>query len=296
MTDRVAIDAPAKVNLRLVVLGREESGYHSLETIFCGLALADRVEIERGAPGIRLEVEGGIDTGPSQRNLVVRAAAAFFAELGEKPAITIQLEKRIPSSAGLGGGSSDAAATLRALNALHDQRCSDERLLELGADLGSDVPFFLTPTPYALAWGRGHRLLSLPPLPVRPVLVAHTGEAMPTAAAFERLAELRGGHHPSLPVSVGLEEVSGWGGVAQIAMNDLSGPAFEQIPRLAEGIASLSAHGAAVALLAGSGSAIFGIFAASAALDSAEEAVARIGLKTWRTTTLDAWPEPVWRD
>ena len=123
----VVIEAPAKINLRLVVLSREASGYHTLETLFCGVSLSDTIEIAPSATGIELEVSGDIDVGPTADNLVLRAARAFHERLGETAAIHIRLEKRIPVAAGLGGGSSDAAATLRVLNELHGRPFDDHR-------------------------------------------------------------------------------------------------------------------------------------------------------------------------
>src|SRR5690554_1667770 len=110
MIRAVTVDAPAKINLRLVVLGRDLSGYHSLETIYCGISLSDTIHVERSDRGVKLEVTGEIDTGPPEQNLVIRAAHRFYDQVGLDPAVTIHLSKRIPSAAGLGGGSSDAAA------------------------------------------------------------------------------------------------------------------------------------------------------------------------------------------
>src|SRR5690606_31280856 len=109
MPELVRVSAPAKVNLRLRVLAREESGYHSLETIFLAVSLTDEISIEREAGGVEIEVSGGIDTGPPERNLVRLAAEAFRRRFRIKEGVSIRLHKRIPAAAGLGGGSSDAA-------------------------------------------------------------------------------------------------------------------------------------------------------------------------------------------
>src|SRR3954462_11587578 len=97
--ERVTLAAPAKVNLRLCILAREESGYHALETVFCAISLADQVVVTRGDAGIRLTVDGGGDGGPPERNLAVRAAERFHREIGAAPAIDLHLTKRIPSAA-----------------------------------------------------------------------------------------------------------------------------------------------------------------------------------------------------
>ncbi|HEV7589378.1 MAG TPA: hypothetical protein VGO40_14775, partial [Longimicrobium sp.] len=172
MPDRVELAAPAKVNLRLCILAREESGYHALETLLCAISLADQIVVTRGDAGIRLTVEGGVDVGPPGRNLAVRAAERFYREMGAAPAIDLHLTKHIPAAAGLGGGSSDAAAVLRALNALHGEPLPPAALLRMAIELGADVPFFVCGSPFALAWGRGERVMPLPPLPPLPVLVA----------------------------------------------------------------------------------------------------------------------------
>ncbi|HEX2203650.1 MAG TPA: 4-(cytidine 5'-diphospho)-2-C-methyl-D-erythritol kinase, partial [Longimicrobium sp.] len=283
--ERVRLDAPAKVNLRLAILAREAGGYHALETVFQSLSLADTVEVRRGAPGIRLEAAGGIDTGPPERNLVVRAAERFYAALGEPPSVDFHLTKRIPSAAGLGGGSSDGAAALRALNALHGDPLPREALLQLAIELGSDVPFFLCGSSRALAWGRGERLLPLPSLPPRPVLVAHPGVAMPTGDAFRRVAELRGGGYAPRAALLRPDALASWEGVAAFAANDFEPVAVERIPAVAGAVAAIRGAGAGIALLAGSGASVFGVFGDEAARDAALEQVEALGLRTWRAVT-----------
>lgn len=287
MRGAVRVEAPAKVNLRLRILGREASGFHALETIFCAVSLSDTVEILPGAPGVALRVEGGVDTGPPERNLTVRAAERFHAALGRPPALRIVLAKRIPSAAGLGGGSSDAAATLRALNLLHGEPFSRAELLQMGIELGSDVPFFLSGSPLALAWGRGERLLALPPLPARPVLIAHPGVAMPTGEMFRRVAERRGERAAPEAFAFGWEMLEGWPGVAALAENDFEPVAFEWVPRLAEAKAAMLEAGAVFAMLSGSGASLFGVFPEEEARDAAAERVEGMGMDVWRAETLE---------
>lgn len=297
MTRSVEIAAPAKVNLWLHVLAREESGYHSLESLFAAISLADRLVISRvPGSGIELEVGGEGDTGPAEKNLVYRAATAYLARLDSRDAVRIDLEKLIPTAAGLGGGSSDAAATLRGLNHLFDDALRPAELLDIAIRLGSDVPFFLAPSPLALAWGRGERLLALEPLPVRHVLIAHPGVAMPTADAFRRLAELRSGSQPPQPRALALHELSSWAGVARLAGNDFEAPAFERIPHLATAKALLLEAGASIALLAGSGGCLFGIFEGSLDVAPAAAELAAQGWRCWLEQTLQQWPVPASRD
>jgi 4-diphosphocytidyl-2-C-methyl-D-erythritol kinase len=290
MPDRVVVAAPAKVNLRLRVLAREESGFHGLETVFCALSLADGLEVRRsGTPGISLRVEGVVDTGAPERNLAVRAAERFYALLGRSPAVELRLRKRIPSAAGLGGGSSDAAGALRALNALEGEPFPPGDLLSFGAVLGSDVPFFLCGSPLALGWSRGERLLALPPLPVRPVLVAHPGAAMPTPEAFRRLAEARVGFRAS-GAAFTLSDFASWEGVASVAVNDFEPVVAARLPVLEDALAAMRDAGAEVALLAGSGAAVFGVFRSADDRDRARGSVEGLGMAAWAAESLQCVP------
>lgn len=286
----VRVEAPAKVNLRLRVLAREASGFHSLESLFCAISLADTVEVRAGEPGIRLEVRGGVETGPPERNLVVRAAERFHAALGTPPALEVALAKRIPAAAGLGGGSSDAAAALRALNALHGEPFGRAELLAMAAELGSDVPFFLCGSTLALGWGRGERLLALPALPPRPVLVAHPGVAMPTGGAFRRIAERRGESWAPEAFAFGLEQLGGWSGVSALAENDFEAPALERVPVLAAAREAMRAPGALVCLLAGSGASMFAVYPSTDERDVAERRVRALGMSAWTAQTLAEEP------
>ena len=247
------------------------------------------------APGTELAVSGArLDAlGPPAQNLCVRAAERFFAELGEAAAVRIELEKRIPAAAGLGGGSSDAAATLRALNALYGDPLSREVLLQIAIELGSDVPFFLCGSTLALAWSRGERLLALPPLPPRPVLVVHPGEAVSTAEAFRAIAAQRGpaGYAP-IATSLPFAALSAWETIAPLATNDFEPVALERIPRLAGALERMRAAGAEIALLAGSGASLFAVFEDAGARDAAAVDLDAAGFATWRAETLERLPAP----
>ncbi len=282
--------APAKVNLFLRVLAREESGYHALETLFCALSMADTVRVQRGAPGIRLHVEGSVDTGPPERNLCVRAAERFHAAIGASPAIDIHLAKRIPSAAGMGGGSSDGAAALRALNALHGEPLDDAALLRMAIELGSDVPFFVCGSALALAWSRGERLLALPPLPPRPVIVAHPGVAMPTAEAFRRIAARRGGGYAPDARSLPLDALREWDAVEALAENDFEAVVAEEIPFIGLAKSALRQGGAGIAMMAGSGSSVFGVFDSVDARDQTLERMRGLRMRVWAAETVDSVP------
>src|SRR5881296_437433 len=171
MTDAVRIAAHAKINLFLRILARESSGFHQIETAFALLELADELHVRRTDSGVTLEVNGP-DLGPADENLAVRAARAVLDTTGHRFGVAIELTKRIPVRAGLGGGSSDAAAALHAVNALAGGLVPRHELLHFAARLGADVAFFAGGAPAALAWGRGERLFRLTPPPAAPALVA----------------------------------------------------------------------------------------------------------------------------
>ncbi|MFO7260022.1 MAG: 4-(cytidine 5'-diphospho)-2-C-methyl-D-erythritol kinase [bacterium] len=250
--------APAKINLRLEILAREASGYHQIESVFCALSLADELELVVGGTGIRLDVRGA-DLGPPERNLAYRAAAAFYQAAGLRAGVEIRLTKRVPAGAGLGGGSSDAAATLLALNEVHGHPLDAAMLLRLGAGLGSDVPFFLSGAALALVWGRGERILPLPPLPPAPVLLAVPPFGIATAEAYRALDRECPAAGP-VPRVLRLAEAGSWEGLAAGAVNDFEAVLFPRHPLLAALRDTLAHAGARLARLTGSGSAVFGIF------------------------------------
>lgn len=287
------IQAPAKLNLFLHVLAREASGYHQLETLFCELELADELEVEPTGGEITLEVEGA-EPGPPEQNLVQRAALAYRDARGGMDAVRLRLRKRIPVGGGLGGGSSDAAATLRALDRMQPEPLGSARLLEIGAALGSDVPFFLSGSPLALAWGRGGRLLPLEALPAAEVLLAVPPRGIATAEAFEELARARGAGYAAPARVLREERIRGWDDVARLAHNDFEPFVFARLPELGEAKALLARHGAAPALLTGSGATVFGIFRDPARLQDAAVALARSlpSLRLIRTRTA-APPRPL---
>ncbi len=254
------LHAPAKVNLFLRILAREDSGFHQLETLFCALDLGDSLSLSRAPTGIALYTDGPA-MGPPEENLVYRAARAFLERGGIREGVELHLKKRIPVESGLGGGSSDAATTLRGLAALFPGRVPEEGILELARGLGADVPFFLSPSPLALAWGRGERVLPLPPLPPAPTLLAFPPMGVSTSSAYGMLASGREpapGRTPAVILS--LQALSTWEGVAALSMNDFEEvvfPAFSLLERIRK---AMEETGALFSLLSGSGSALFAVY------------------------------------
>jgi len=256
--DRVRIAAHAKANLFLRVLAREASGYHAIETLFTLLDLADELEIERTARGIALEVEGA-DTGPTEDNLAYRAAALMLEATGEPFGVRMRLTKRIPAQAGLGGGSSDAAATLHAVNALAGQAVPRNEVLQYAARLGSDVPFLASGAPFALGWGRGERLFRLPAPPAMPALLLVPPTGVSTADAYGELDAARRDQRRGA-VLLDPDAFTAWGGIGRLGGNDFEPVVFGRYPELKAAFERLADTGPLTVRLSGSGSALIAIY------------------------------------
>jgi len=283
--------APAKLNLHLEILAREESGYHQLETLFCELELADELEFTEFASGIELVVEPTDEAmaaalGPERDNLVYLAAALYLRETGVSHGVGIRLRKRIPVGGGLGGGSSDAAATLLALDRLNHERLGPQGRLQLAARLGSDVPFFLCGSPLALGWGRGGRLLPLEPLPSLSVLLllpAHGSSTAEAYAALDQRRQIPGGAVG--PRVLRTAQLADWDYLARHAFNDFEDVVFERFPQLASARQLLLQEGAILARLTGSGSTVYGVFRDHTRLHRAADAATALGLRSIATRT-----------
>ena len=291
----LSIEAPAKVNLVLRILVREESGYHQLETLFAAVDFMDHLTVERSDDGVSLTVDGPA-IGPLEENLAYRAGQAFLRETRLSGGVAIHLEKKIPVGAGLGGGSSDAAAVLKGMNRLFERPLSREQLAALGGNLGADVPFFLAPTTLALAWGRGDRILPLPPISRAFLVLALPPFEIGTAGAFQSLARhrVRSGWR-SAPRILDPEVCSSWEAIALRAENDFEWILFPEHPVLERIRDELVAQGAQPALLSGSGSALFGVFGSRGAAESASSALAAVfpEVRFVVCTTLSNSPRPI---
>lgn len=260
MSDAVEITAPAKLNLFLRVLAREEDGYHGIETLFCLVSLADGLRAERReGQGVTLAVEGP-DCGPPAENLAVRAARMVLEATGNRSAIHLTLTKRIPIQAGLGGGSSDAAATLALVNQLMGGAVPRHELLQFATRLGSDIPFFLSGAPLALAWGHGERMLRLPPLPSVPGLLLVPPIGVSTPEAYRQVDSARHGVSRRGAVALDLDALSSWGSIGRLAGNDFEFALFGRHPELKRGFEALANTHPLLCRMTGSGSALFAIY------------------------------------
>jgi 4-diphosphocytidyl-2-C-methyl-D-erythritol kinase len=258
----VRIRAFAKINLRLDILGQRLDGYHELRTIFQTISLHDELGLRKSRhPGISLTVRGNqtLSQEPVRKNLVYRAVEALQRELKVRSGVDIELRKKIPAGGGLGGGSSDAAAALLGYLQLHGKKLPPTRLIEIAASLGADVPFFLFGG-RALGVNRGDEVYPLEGIPKQLiVVVVPHGIRVSTADAFRwvQAAELT---KPSATPKLWGFCALCWSTQASGLSNDFEGPVFRRHPRLAAIKRALLRVGAAEASLAGSGSAVFGVF------------------------------------
>jgi 4-diphosphocytidyl-2-C-methyl-D-erythritol kinase len=262
--------APAKVNLRLRVFGRRPDGYHDLDTLFQAIDLTDEVGVELCGEGIALDVRGA-DLGPPADNLVYRAAARLAESVGYDGGIAVQLTKRIPAGAGLGGGSSDGAAVLRCLARLLDVPHDDRRVGRSAEDLGSDVPFFLSGSTLARGSGRGEIIEPLRPLPAADLVLISPPVHVSTAAAYAALSSARRGSSAGLPEPT--PAPSSWDQVSALASNDFETVMADAHPEIRLALAALTAVGTRFALMSGSGSSVFGLFDSTGEAQSAAESL-----------------------
>jgi 4-diphosphocytidyl-2-C-methyl-D-erythritol kinase len=274
--------SPAKINLSLRILGKRPDGFHEIETRLVRLAFGDTVEIEHLDAGSTVNFTCSDPTVPSdESNLALKALRAYESRVGTQSSWRIHLEKRIPHGAGLGGGSSNAATVLRAANELSGSPIALPQLLELAAQIGSDVPCFLLDSPAADGTGRGeivqpadfphqlHLVLIKPPFPI------------PTPWAYKNWADSR-----EVPGVLYAPQLCEWGTM----VNDLERPVFQKYLLLPALKNWLLEHGETrAALMSGSGSTMFAITdTAAQAAELAEKARAWCGETTWTLATQTA--------
>lgn len=273
----ITLRAPAKINLVLAVLSKLPDGYHQISTIFQTISLCDELTLTRRPSGITITCDD--PTVPSdERNLCHRAAALLLPRLPDtepQRGVEITLRKRIPAQAGLGGGSSDAAATLLGLNRLWGLKLRRQELRDLAAEIGADVPFFLQGG-MAMGAERGDQIVPIGPGPELPLVIARPAEGVSTAWAYSRC-------RPSGDTGAAITFMSmiarlSPATVARVLHNDLEQAVFPERPDIADLKSRLVQAGALGALMSGSGAAVFGIFATHKA---AQEAAASLSNNGW---------------
>lgn len=269
-SNRLELSAPAKINLYLRVTGRRDDGYHCLATLMQKVSLFDRIVLLKIPGLIRLRCPDS-NLPEDEGNLVYRAARLFFQFMGARlqvgAGVDITLYKTIPVAAGLGGGSSDAAAVLRGLDMLYSTGCSTEELIEMGSRLGADVPLFVVDWPVAWATGIGDRLSRAKPLAGFLVLLVNPGFSVPTAWVYKNFALTA--DQKIFNLSDSYQENSGNGDwvdftvrsiLPEELVNDLESVTarhYRDIDILKQ---RLLKGGAVAVLMSGSGPSVFGLF------------------------------------
>lgn len=284
------LQAYAKVNLFLRVLGKRPDGFHEIRTLFQTVSLSDSLSVRLtpgGQPAVKLTCSREDLQG--EDNLAWRAADLMLRLSGLTAQIEITLDKAIPSGAGLGGGSSDAAAVIRAVASMLPTRPAAQALFEVAAELGSDVPFFLLGGT-AIGTGRGTELSPLADLRQAAIAIAQPAEEVSTGWAYRALEEHRAGLTPDsdrgkiegFDLSSNAPAVGPLPGSREGMVNDFESVVFQRYPLIADLKERLQALGAQPALMSGSGSAVFGVF------ESYQSA--RLVARTLRAEGFAAWP------
>lgn len=273
------VNAPAKVNLILDVVGKRPDGYHDVAMLMVRLSLHDRVRVSLLSGNQVVVACPGLELADGEQNIATRAARLFLEHTGIKAGVAIAIDKRIPVAAGLGGGSSDAAAVLLALNDLLEAGLPRSELQSLGVRLGADVPFFLCGQTSAWATGIGEVLEPWPGLPPCWLVLVNPCFAVSTSWVYQNLGLT---HHrrmsriPRFPERI--EEVAG------LLHNDLEAVTVARHPEIAGIKARLLEAGALGALMSGSGPTVFGVFVGPA---EAATAAAQLAIGTgWWTATV----------
>ena len=265
MNSSITLQTPAKINPVLEVLGKRPDGYHELVLVFQAIGLFDELSISKTSPGVRLEIlEEPSLLAADDSNLVVKAAKLFFKEiLKADPCVSITLRKRIPLAAGLGGGSSDAAATLEGLDRLFETRAGRKGLEPLAAQLGSDVPFFLTGGT-ALGTGRGEQVTAWETAPEMPLVLVKPQQGLSTPAVYQSGRAMlssgeKTGNFKNILREKNLPKIAG------SLFNSLQPAAFHLMPETEDIKRRLVQAGALGALVSGSGPTVFAIAESRAA-------------------------------
>ena len=272
--------AHAKLNLYLHVLGRRADGYHLLDSLVAFADIGDRVAVTP-ASKLSLAIEGPFAAalaGDPRDNLMWRAAEALARRIGRDPGTVLRLEKNLPVASGIGGGSSDAAATLRALAALWQAPLEEAALAELGATLGADVPACLAARPCWLG-GIGEAVAPAPALPRTGLVLANPGIALPTPAVFKAR---QGAFSEAARFSTAPADAAALASLLAERRNDLTAAAIGEAPAIAEVLERLAAlPGALLARMSGSGATCFALFATENAAAAAAERLRAAAPRWW---------------
>jgi 4-diphosphocytidyl-2-C-methyl-D-erythritol kinase len=257
----LTLKAPAKINLFLKILNRRPDGYHEIESLMQKIELFDILHLSRRGEGISLSCPGTTLT-EGQGNLAYKAAEAFFSATGIKPGIRIVLEKNIPIAAGLGGGSSDAAAVVIGLNKLLNVRLEPEQLLDIARPLGADVAFFAQDYSAALATGIGDCIQQVEPMQGNSIVLVNPGFEVSTKWVYENFP-LTSNSNPYILArgqKVSKDFYAVTPGLYEELGNDLEVVTISRYPGIGDIKKELKKAGAATSLMSGSGPTVFGLF------------------------------------
>ncbi len=256
--DKVLINSQAKVNLSLDVCGVREDGYHTVRMLMQKCNLCDSIYVEKAECGIELSCN--LHFLPTdERNIAYKAAKLFFEETGIVGGVEIKIEKRIPVSAGLAGGSGNAAAVLQGLNMVYDAGLSDEKLEEMGLKLGADVPYCLRGGT-ALAEGIGEQLTTLPSLPKTAIVIVKPKISVSTAEIYKAIDSEEILVRPDTEGMIACLERGDVRALAEKMHNVMEAVTQKMHPEIAQIRQSLLADGALGAIMSGSGPSVFGLF------------------------------------
>ena len=290
--DAVTVQARAKINLYLHVLGRREDGYHELDSLFVFGEFADLIDV-RPSRSLRLKVKGtfGGALPESNDNLILRAAKLLSDAVQIKPNAEITLTKNLPIAAGLGGGSADAAATLRALAVFWEIPPNSLDLTLLGLGLGADIPACLLSEP-CFVGGVGELVEPVPGFPSVPILLVNPGEALATASVFAGTKQefSKKSRFETIP-----DSVDGLVSALKSSRNDLERSAIELCPAVAEVLQAIRAtDGCRLARMSGSGATCFGLY--SDVMEAREAAKSLRQRGWWSEATVTASAQRPWAD
>lgn len=257
----ITLDANAKINLTLDILGLREDGYHEVAMVMQEVSLHDTLSLKKTEAGIQLSItiEGQKGTLPAdETNLCWKAAALMQQEYGLTGGVSMELVKRIPMAAGLAGGSADAAAVLKGMNQLYELEISEERLCELGARLGSDIPFCLLGGTM-LAEGRGEKLTRLPDFPETFVVLAKPEVGVSTAWAYKTYDVGYDGPHPDNKAMLAAIGAGSLDRAAGLLCNVLEGVTVRKHAIIDSYKQTMLQQGALASMMSGSGPTVFGL-------------------------------------
>lgn len=275
--DEISVKALAKINLGLDVIRKRPDGYHEVRMIMQTVHLYDQIVIQKTKePGII--IESNLSFLPMDKsNLAYQAAKLLQDECRIKEGVAVHLKKRIPVAAGMAGGSTDAAAVLYGMNELFGLGFKRKKLMELGVQIGADVPYCLM-RGTALAEGIGEKLKSLPPMPKCPVLIAKPNIGVSTKFVFENLRLDEHAVHPDISAQIAAIRRGDLKAVAECMGNILESVTVPRYPVIDEIKRCMTSNGALSAMMSGSGPTVFGLFEDENTAKAAFEAIRESGL------------------